>query len=200
MGRVLSKTFFKRDTEKVARALLGSFLCRKTGKRVLRGKITEVEVYDGFCDKASHASRGKTARNRVMFGEAGHWYVYFTYGMHWMLNVVTREKGYPAAILVRGVSLAGTARQAALRAARPSLTARRTAPTPFILNGPARVTKFFYIDGKLNGKPATKASGLWIETGGKIKDERIKKSGRIGVAYAGKYWAHRKRRFFISEK
>ena len=64
--------------------------------------ITEVEAYDGFKDKASHASRGKTERNKIMFEKAGKWYVYFTYGMHWMLNVVCGQKNYPAAILIRG--------------------------------------------------------------------------------------------------
>ena len=101
--RVLNKKFFERDTITVAKELLGKCLVRRIGKKKLRVIITEVEVYDGFRDKASHASRGKTKRNELMFGDAGHWYVYFTYGMHWMLNIVTRKKDYPAAVLIRGI-------------------------------------------------------------------------------------------------
>ena len=67
--------------------------------------ITEVEVYDGLRDRGSHAAHGKTQRNSPMFGRAGYWYVYFTYGMHWLLNVVTRERNYPAAILLRAVAI-----------------------------------------------------------------------------------------------
>ena len=69
--------------------------------------ITEVEAYDGPRDKASHASRGLTPRNAPMFGEAGRFYIYFTYGMHWMLNIVTGKRGYPAAVLIRGVQYWG---------------------------------------------------------------------------------------------
>ncbi len=176
MGRVLPQKSFSRDTEKVAKLLLGSFLCRKVRKKIIRGKIMEVEVYDGFRDRASHASRGKTERNAVMFGEAGVWYVYFTYGMHWMLNIVTREKGYPAAILIRAVQFPNSME---------------------LWNGPARVTKRFRIDGKLNGKPAEKKSGLWIESGEKIPGRDIIHSARVGVNYAGPYWTRRKRRLHI---
>jgi DNA-3-methyladenine glycosylase len=169
MRKVLGADFFARPTLEVAQGLLGSYLCRTRGKEAIRRKITEVEVYDGFRDKASHASRGKTARNSHMFGVPGVWYVYFTYGIHWMLNIVTREEGYPAAVLIRGVE---------------------------DISGPARVTKFFGIDGALNGMKANMESGLWVEAGERIPPEKIKKSGRIGVAYAGAYWARRKWRFY----
>jgi DNA-3-methyladenine glycosylase len=72
------------------------------GKNVLRLLINEVEVYDGHDDLASHASKGKTKRTEIMFGPPGYWYVYLCYGVHWMLNLVTREQDYPAAILIRG--------------------------------------------------------------------------------------------------
>src|SRR3989344_2477039 len=100
---VLGKKFFDRPTLAVARELLGKYLVRKRGKKVEKFIITEVEAYDGFKDKASHASRGKTLRNAPMFGNAGIWYIYFTYGIHYMLNIVTGSKNYPAAILIRGV-------------------------------------------------------------------------------------------------
>lgn len=132
--------------------------------------ITEVEAYDGFNDKASHASRGQTERNKVMFGKAGYWYVYFTYGMHWMLNIVTGAKNYPAAILIRATDK---------------------------VSGPGRLTKFLYIDKKLNSKIASCKSGLWIEDRGVvISKSKIKKAPRIGVAYA-KEWAEKPYRFIL---
>lgn len=157
--KIVQSRFFSRPTLRVARNILGKYLVRRIGSREIARPITEVEAYVGFTDRASHASRGETARNRVMFGPAGVWYVYFTYGMHWMLNIVTGRTGYPAAILIRGVEG---------------------------ISGPARVTKFFKIDGRLNGRPASRSSGLWIEDRGvRIPARRIKRSARIGVDYAG---------------
>jgi len=178
--------------------------------------ITEVEVYDGFKDRASHASRGKTARNYLMFGAPGHWYVYFTYGVHWMLNIVTREKGYPAAVLIRG---ACPIRDRSLQA-----TAAPGARISNGINGPARLTKALEIGRVMNGLSATKKSGLWIEDRGYklqgdslyasiVRDQkekkvyppkfsykkvgRVKRGPRVGVSYAGPYWAGRHLRFWI---
>lgn len=146
--------------------LLGKLLARKN----FRARIIEVEVYDGTRDKGSHAWRGMTERNKIMFGEAGHWYVYLTYGTHWMLNIVTREKKYPAAILIRSVEA---------------------------VSGPGRLTKQFGITGKLNGKKAAKNTGLWFEDDGtRVPKNKIKKAPRVGIAYAGKYWAGRNWRYF----
>lgn len=170
MRRILTQQFFNRPTLKVAKELLGKFLVRKAGRKEIAGMITEVEAYVGPNDKASHASRGETARNRIMFGQAGNWYVYFTYGMHWMLNVVTERKGYPAAVLIRGIS--GT-------------------------YGPGRLTKFLHVDNIFNGKQAKKNIGLWVEDRGlEIKESRIKRGKRIGVEYAGK-WKNKPWRFYI---
>ncbi len=85
----------------MARDLPGKYLCCRIKGRILSQPLVEVEAYDGFCDKASHAHRGPTTRNAVMFGPAGYWYVFLCYGMHWMLNIVTGPKEYPAAILIR---------------------------------------------------------------------------------------------------
>src|SRR3989344_5697076 len=131
MKKILGEQFFERSTLAVAKELLGKYLVRRVRGKEVSGMITETEAYDGFHDKASHASRGKTPRNAPMFGPAGCWYVYFTYGMHWMLNIVTREKGYPAAVLIRGVG---------------------------DISGPARVTKRLKIDKKLNGMSASRRS------------------------------------------
>ncbi len=172
--RILDQKFFNRDTILVAKELLGKTLVRKIRGKEMKCIITETEVYDGFYDKASHASRGKTKRNIIMFGPAGYWYIYFTYGMHWMLNIVTREKEYPAAILIRGA----------------------VTEDGRILNGPAKLTKFLHIDRKLNGKKAEKKNNLWFEKGGEVPRLNIKMSARIGINYAGMYWSKRKLRFY----
>ncbi len=170
-----SSRFYSGDTVTKAQELLGKRLCRRVGKRLIVGTIIEVEAYDGFHDKGSHASRGKTARNAPMFGPPGRWYVYFTYGMHWMLNMVTREEGYPAAVLIRGVEVEG----------------RR-------IEGPARVTKYFNIDKRFNATRAIPKTGLWIEEGkAGVSSHLIKKAARVGITYAGPYWSRRKWRFFL---
>ena len=162
--------FFERDTLIVARELLGKYLVRRTRGKEISVMITEVEAYDGFEDKASHAHKGETARNKPMFGEAGVWYVYLVYGMYEMLNIVTGKKGYPAAVLIRGVE--GVV-------------------------GPGRLTKFLQITRSLNNKRAIPESGLWIEDwGAVIVDNMIKKTPRIGVGYAG-VWAKKKYRFVM---
>src|SRR3989344_1000157 len=91
------------DAQTVAHSLLGKYLVRRVNGKTKAYKITETEAYVGPHDKASHAHRGKTKRNEVMFGPPGHWYVYFTYGMHYMLNIVTGRDGYPSAVLIRGI-------------------------------------------------------------------------------------------------
>lgn len=177
MRMILSKKFFRQKTFAVAKELLGMFLVRKIGKNEIAGMITEVEVYDGFSDAASHASRGKTRRNEIMFREGGVWYVYFTYGMHWMLNVVTREKEYPAALLIRAAHIDG-------------VPYKKT-------NGPAKLTAFLKIDKKHNGKSAAKKSGLWIEDRGiRIRASDIKRGKRVGIEYAG-VWKHKPWRLYL---
>lgn len=171
MRKVLTKNFFKRDTLEVAQDMLGKFLvCKMRGKKVA-SMITEVEAYDGYKDKASHASCGRTERNEPMFGEAGRWYVYLTYGMHNMLNIVTGEKDYPAAVLIRA--------------------------TDEII-GPGRLTKHMKITRSFNCKKAIHIECLWIEDRGvKIPKKQIKKTPRIGVDYAGPVWSRRKYRFVL---
>jgi len=167
----LPHSFFDRPTLKVARELIGCFLVRKIGGKIERHMIIEVEAYDGFKDEASHASHGMTKRNQIMFKSAGHIYVYFTYGMHWMLNIVTGPLEYPAAVLIRGLESE---------------------------NGPARLTKKLKIDGALNGKMLSKKNGLWIEgRDASMKQPKIMRTARVGVLYAGKLWAEKKYRFVL---
>src|SRR3989338_3680082 len=167
---ILGHVFFARKAPVVARMLLGAYLVHRHSGRVRRYKIIETEAYDGFHDRASHASRGKTPRTEVMFGKAGHWYVYLVYGMHNMLNIVCGSEGYPSAVLIRAVCG---------------------------INGPARLTKRLGITRALNKKSASKTSGLWIEQGVRVSPKTIQRTPRVGVPYAGEMWANKKWRFVL---
>ena len=172
--KTLPSSFFNRPTVDVARDLIGCYLVRRRGKKIDRLMIKETEAYDGLLDKASHAHRGRTKRNEVMFRRYGHIYVYFTYGMHWMLNIVTGQKDYPAAVLIRGVEG---------------------------LNGPARLTKALGITDEMNGKLLSKKSGLWVEKPPKKPAEmKIEKRARVGVGYSGPVWSKKKYRFGLAPK
>lgn len=160
-SKILSTSFFNRPTLIVAEELLGKYLVREIGGKKEAYMITEVEAYDGFEDKASHAWKGKTSRTEIMFGEAGKWYVYLCYGIHNMLNIVTGEKGYPAAVLIRGVKG---------------------------IKGPGRITRTLDITKKENTLSATPESGLWIEDrDASILKSHIQKTPRIGIDYAAEW-------------
>lgn len=167
---VVNKSFFNRPADKVAIDLLGKKIIRIYRGKAISGIITETEAYVGPQDKASHASRGLTSRNRPMFGPPGTIYVYLVYGMHWMFNFVTGREGYPAAVLIRGIKG---------------------------INGPGKVTNFLRIDKGLNGRSVGRKTGLWIvDEGIRIRRSQIKKGPRIGIHYAGK-WATKHYRFYL---
>ena len=175
MKKVLGKEFFSSGALIVAKNLLGKYLVRKLNGKEIALKITEVEAYDGFKDKASHTYKGKTKRNEIMFGEAGYWYVYLCYGAHNMLNIVVDKKHYPAAVLIRG---AGD------------------------FNGPGKLTKHLKITRKLNKTKAEKKSVLWIEDRGEkvssaSRRSKIITTPRIGVNYAGPIWSKKHYRFIL---
>jgi DNA-3-methyladenine glycosylase len=167
---LLSRDFFDRPADRVARELLGARLVvRAADGAVSRHVVCETEAYLGAHDLACHGSKGMTKRNAVMFGPAGRWYVYLCYGMHWMLNIVTGPKGEPAAVLIRG---AGD------------------------LIGPGRVTRGLGIDKSFDGLAATRPTGLWFEAGASIPPRLIMRTPRIGVGYAGE-WAEKPLRFVV---
>jgi DNA-3-methyladenine glycosylase len=131
--------------------------------------VFEAEAYLGAHDLACHGARGMTPRNAVMFGPAGVWYVYLCYGLHWMLNVVTGGEGVPAAVLLRG---AGNH------------------------VGPGRLTRALGIDRSFDGRPASRATGLWLELGMPVPPRLVERTPRIGVGYAGA-WAAKPLRFVV---
>lgn len=183
---ILKRKFYERDTLKIARDLLGCFLVRKIGSKIIRGMITETEAYIGEDDLACHASKGRTPRTEIMYGEAGHAYVYMIYGMYHCLNIVTENKGFPAAVLIRKIANASK-----FEAKRNEWIEIKSAPK---LNGPGKLCKFFQIDRKLNGVDMTKKGKLWIASPRlvrhgrkyckKVSSRQIQSSKRIGVDYA----------------
>ncbi|REK15511.1 MAG: DNA-3-methyladenine glycosylase [Planctomycetota bacterium] len=169
----MERGFFSRPALVVARELIGKHLVRRIDGEDVAALITETEAYVGAHDLACHGSKGRTPRTEVMFGPAGYWYVYFIYGMHWMLNAVTDDEGHPAAVLLRGAGA---------------------------WNGPAKLTKALSIDKQFNAHPIARDAALWVEDRGhKIARRRIKRTPRIGVDYAGK-WAAKPYRFVLSQK
>lgn len=170
---ILNQSFYKRNTLRVARDLLGCFLVREYRGKIIRAMITEVEAYVGEKDLACHASRGRTPRTEVMYGQPGHAYVYMIYGMYHCLNVVTERVDFPAAVLIRGVEIKDNL---------PLLAKERVGVR---LNGPGKLCKFLKIDRKLNRWDLVKGKKLWIESRNpRAKLSGIKKSRRIGVDYA----------------
>jgi len=181
-GLKLPRVFYTRNTHIVARALLGKLLVRTWHGKTFAVRITEVESYVGEDDAACHASRGKTKRNAVMFGEAGHAYVYFIYGMYHCLNVVTEEKDFPAAVLIRGGVL--TAPSVPLESGTPPLgKGRKTAQK---LDGPGKLCRALHITRVQNGEDLVTSEKLLIaDDGYRVRKKDIVTTPRIGVAYAG---------------
>jgi len=175
----LGLAFFRREADKVARALIGCVLVRNTRSRRLRARIVETEAYLGPHDLASHTSKGRTARTEIMFGPAGRAYVYFIYGMHEMLNVVTGDGTCPGQAVL-------------IRAAEP-ISGWEHSPD---LSGPAKLTRVMEIDRSLNGVEIT-ADALHFEPRAG-KPPRIEVSARIGVDYAGD-WKEKMLRFFDAQ-
>jgi DNA-3-methyladenine glycosylase len=175
----LARDFYLGDTVSIARALLGCVLWRKRGRELLVARIVECEAYLGANDQASHARRGlRSARNESMYLEGGHAYVYFTYGMHWCMNVVTQESDIAEAVLLRGAQpLRGldSMRKRRIKAKRDT----------DLMNGPGKLCQAMDIDRALDGEPLD-GNKLWL-TGRDIEvsDDDIAVSPRIGVDNSG---------------
>jgi DNA-3-methyladenine glycosylase len=152
----------------VAPDLIGKNLVARSDEEIKRFMITETEAYRGYDDKACHASKGRTSRTDMMFCEGGRIYVYFVYGMYWMLNFVTGGEENPQAVLIRGI--AG-------------------------FKGPGKLTKALKIDGSYYGEELASSERIWVEETGLIPE--IKTGSRIGIDYAGEVWKNKPWRFYI---
>ena len=160
MNRRLEREFFDRDCLEVAPDLVGKILVHRLSDGTeIRERIAETEAYRGEEDKACHASKGRTPRTELLYGESGIIYVYLCYGMHWLMNVITGENGQPQGVLIR----AGE-----------------------VHNGPAKLTKYLRIDGVFNGVPVYGNEDVWIEDDGYVPE--IVTAPRVGIDYAGDYW------------
>jgi len=170
----LKRAFFARDTLTVTRELMGQRLVRVLDGKRTSGRIVEVEAYIGEDDQASHARPGRTRRNAPMYGPPGHAYVYFIYGMHHCLNIVTEWEGYPAAVLVRALEpLEGVEAMRARRDGRPDVQ---------LTSGPARLCQALDIDRRFDGADLCVPDALlFLEEDAPIPDGAVAASPRVGV-------------------
>lgn len=170
MGKRLDRSFFCRDVLEVAPQLLGKHLVRIRADGLRSSYvITETEAYRGTEDLACHASKGRTPRTEVMFGEGGHLYMYLIYGMYWMMNVVTGVKDVPQAVLFRGLKEA---------------------------SGPGRLTRLVGVDRDFYGEDLVRSGRIWIEESG--VSPAYEAAPRIGIDYAGEPWKELPWRFLIN--
>jgi len=182
MSNLLPREFFARPATAVAPELIGACLVRQFDSQRLVGVITETEAYQGMEDLGCHAHVGLTPRNAPLFGPPGHAYVYFTYGMHWMMNAVCDLEGTPSAVLIRAVyPLEGLE---AMCENRPMLS-----KTPGWLNGPAKLAQAFAITKQQNRSDmCDPQSPILIESGYSFPKESVKTTGRIGLGQTPEPW------------
>jgi DNA-3-methyladenine glycosylase len=190
MSRPLSRAFYARNTLTVARDLLGRVLSRRARDVILRARIVEAEAYVGEEDKACHARSGRTPRTDVLYGPPGVAYVYFTYGMHYMLNAVTEPEGRPAAVLIRAAE--------PLEGLEWMMRARGTDDVRLLAAGPARLTQAFGLDLRHN-RSDLRGPELWIETGEPFEDGTVATSPRIGCQTAPPPWDRMPWRFYVAD-
>jgi len=189
----LPRDFFARPTLAVARAILGARLVRVEAGQRLAGIITEAEAYIGETDLGCHARAGRTPRTAVMYGPPGHAYVYFTYGMHWMLNFVTEMENFPAAVLIRALQpMEGLEVIAGRRKGRPQ---------PAWTNGPGKICQALGIDGRLNGTDLCAAEAvLFVEAGDPVPDDCVTIGPRVGLNSVPEPWKSMPWRYQIKER
>jgi DNA-3-methyladenine glycosylase len=185
---VLPREFYARPTLQVARDLLGARLVRVFRGRRLSGIVVETEAYIGESDLGCHAKAGRTGRTAVMYGLPGRAYVYFTYGNHWMLNVVTERKDFPAAVLLRAIQPAeGIEIISRRRQNRDTL-------------GPGKLTQALGITGASNGSDLTNSgSRLWIEAGATVARSLVTRGPRVGLNSVPEPWKSKPWRFRVRD-
>jgi DNA-3-methyladenine glycosylase len=174
----LGRAFYARDPVTLARDLLGRILFFESPKGLLSGRIVETEAYTGAADPASHAYRGATRRNTVMFGPAGYAYVYFTYGMHHCLNVVAEREGTAGAVLLRSLEPLGGL------AVMRDLGGR--GGDERLCSGPGKICKAFGLTLAHNGLDLTRGR-LGIAAGQPVDDRLVQVGTRIGIRRAADF-------------
>ncbi len=173
-GRILPPSFYERETEIVAREMLGTVLECETEKGTASGIIVETEAYLGEHDLACHAAVGRTARTEILYGPPGIAYVYFIYGMYWCFNAVTRSEGLPSAVLVRALEpLDGIA---LMHQRRPHV-----AHAVELTNGPGKLCAALGITGAMNGK-SLRRKPIVIRQRERVADEDVAVTTRIGIS------------------
>lgn len=183
---ILRREFYARPTLTVARDLIGARLVRISNGRRLAGIITETEAYIGEKDLGCHAKAGRTKRTEVMYGPPGHAYVYFTYGNHWMLNVVTEREGFPAAVLIRAMQPVDGVK----------IISRRRNHRD--MRGPGKLTQGLGITKTDNGLDLTNSkSKLWIEAGWRVPDMVVTRGPRVGLNTVPEPWKSKPWRFLV---
>jgi len=177
----LERQFFNRPTLQVARELLGTRLVRLEGGERTAGIIVETEAYIGEEDLGCHASAGYTQRTRVLYGPPGHAYVYFTYGMYWMLNFVAEREGFPAAVLIRGIEpIEGIERIATRRQGRPQKQ---------WTDGPGKICIALAINREQNDIDlCAPEAEIFVELGETIPDSCVTIGPRVGLNGVPEPW------------
>ncbi len=188
----LTRSFYTHPTRQLAQALLGCRLVRRWNGQRLSGLIVEAEAYIGETDLACHARFGRTTRNVVMYGKPGLAYVYFTYGMHWMLNVVSEEEHFPAAVLIRALEP---------QEGIDVMLQHRPVPRSIDLcRGPAKLTQALRIDQALNGVDlCNRRSDLWIETGVPVPARSVMRGPRVGLFTTPEPWKSKPWRYWVKD-
>jgi DNA-3-methyladenine glycosylase len=177
----LPRPFYKRPALQVARDLLGKRLVRLDNGHYISGIILETEAYCGEEDQGCHCRAGRTPRTEVMYGSPGHAYVYFTYGMHWMLNFVVEPEGYPAAILIRAIEPETGLELIAHR--------RGSQPERSWTDGPGKICQALNIDKRLNGADlCSDESELYVENGYEFSDSCVTTGPRVGLNNVPEPW------------
>ncbi|MBI2551719.1 DNA-3-methyladenine glycosylase [Candidatus Uhrbacteria bacterium] len=186
MKRRMPRTFYTHPTLTVAKDLLGKFLVRRMpGGKVLAGKIVETEAYIGPQDRASHAFGGKrTPRNEAEYLIGGHVYIYLVYGMYWQFNISTGRQGSPECVLIRALE--------------PDLNVKWKMQNVKFSNGPGKLCRWMKLDKSFYGEDLTKSRRLWLENRGvRVSRAQIVSGPRVGIDYAGAYFAARPWRFYL---
>ncbi len=178
MKERLSRSFYSQPASELAKSLLGKRVIRKHKGKKIKGEIIETEAYLGVSDRASHAHKGKmTERNKAAYMRGGHVYIYLVYGMYWQFNISAFKDGIPECVLIRALfPFGGDIKQT---------------------NGPGKLCRYLFLDKSFYGEDLVTSKKIWLEKG--ERPSKILSAPRVGIDYAGPYWAKRKLRFLVKD-